>query len=412
MKHLLIPAFVALVCSCFAQTFTPRTAFPGVGRFGAVRFVINDLVYVGLGEAGAGNYPKDFYKYDAGTNQWTQIANFPGAGRETGIAFTVNGKGYVGLGVSFVGATTTIFKDIWRYDPGTNAWTQLGDFDGAGRSNATAFVLNNSAYVGTGTDDQFVFRSDWWKYDPATDNWAIQNNLGNLQPRYGAVAYVIGTKAYLTGGRGSGGVFFSETREFNPSAANNGWVLKTTDADDLRFVSAAAFVLNNKAYLCYGLNANFVTRYDPATNEVTNLGDLLGLGEPLRYAPIAYVTSTGKGYFGLGYASVVGSQASEYRKDFWQFNVVTTATTEPVSKPLAQVQPNFSTGYFRITHTNEAGMLGKLQLSIFDAQGVLVQTLMAPGDGHELDLSNAAPGMYFLHFRAGTTAWVQRIAKQ
>lgn len=411
MKHLLIPAFMALACSCFAQSFTPRTVFPGAGRFGAVRFVINDLVYVGLGEAGAGNYPKDFYKYDAVTNQWTQIANFPGAGREAGIAFTVNGKGYVGLGVSFVGVTTTIFKDIWRYDPVANAWTQLGDFEGLGRSNAAVFVLNGSAYVGLGADDQFAFRSDWWKYNPATDNWAIQNNLDNLQPRYGAVAYVINNKAYLTGGRGNGGVFFSEIQEFNP-AANNGWVLKTTNATNLSFVSAAAFVLNNKAYLCYGLNANFVTRYDPATNEVVNLGDLLGLGEPLRYAPIAYVTSTGKGYFGLGYASVVASQASAYRKDFWQFNLVTTATTEPTSKPLAQVQPNLSNGYFRIIRTNEAGTFEKLNLRIFNAQGVIVQTLPALADDYELDLSSAVPGVYFLHFRAGTSAWVQRIVKQ
>lgn len=411
MKHLLILAFMALACSCPAQTFTPRADFPGQARFGAVQFAINNLLYVGLGEAGAGNYPKDFYRYDAVANQWTPIANFPGAGRETGTAFTVNGKGYVGLGAAFTSTTTTVFKDLWRYDPATNAWTQLGNFDGPARAKAAVFVLNGAAYVGMGSDDAFAFRSDWWKYDPAADQWTVQNNLGNLPPRYGAVAYVVNNKAYLTGGRGNAGAFFSETHEFNPaSSASNGWVLKNTDPVNLHFESAAAFVLNNKAYLCYGLSANFVSSYDPATNTITNLGDLLGLGEPIRYAPVAYATSTGKGYFGLGYASLVSNQSGQYRDDFWQFNPVTTATSEPASPALAQVLPSISNGIFRMVSNPDAATR-KMSLRICNAQGALLKTIGLVEDGDELDLTHLAAGIYFLNFQSAHTFWTQKVVK-
>lgn len=411
MKHFLIPACMALACSCLAQTSTPRADFPGQARFGAVQFAINNLLYVGLGEAGAGTYPQDFYRYDVVTNQWTPIANFPGAGRETAISFALNGKGYVGLGASFTSTATSVFKDLWRYDPVTNAWTQLGNFDGPARSKATVFVLNGAAYVGTGSDDAFGFRSDWWKYDPAADQWTIQNNLGNLPPRYGAVAYVVNNKAYLSGGRGNAGVFFSEIHEFNPaSGAGSGWVLKNTDPVNLRFESAAAFVLNNKAYLCYGLSSNFVSSYDPITNTVTNLGDVFGLGDPIRYAPIAHATSSGKGYFGLGYGSVVSNQQAEYRNDFWQFNPITTATYEPVGSEFVQVNPTISNGRFRVTISPEA-RFPKLSFRLCNAQGTLLETSGVIADGYELDLTYLAAGMYFLKFQAGNEFWTQKIVK-
>lgn len=412
MKSLFTLAFTVMAFSCFAQQFSQRADFPGAGRFGAVRFVINDVIYVGLGEAGAGNYPKDFYKYNAATNQWSAIASFPGAGRETGVAYAVNGKGYVGLGVAFIGVNTTVYKDFWRYDPTTDSWTQLGDFDGLARSKATAFVLNGAAYVGTGVDEQFTLRSDWWKYDPATDNWVVQNNLGNLPPRYGAVAYIINNKAYLTGGAGASGVIYAEIHEFNSAAAASGWVLKTSDTANLSFVSAAVFVLDNKAYLCYGLNANFVTRYDPFTNQISNLGDLLGLEEPLRYAPIAYVTSGGKGYLGLGYASVAANQAQAYRKDFWQFNATLTATTEPSTQPFAQVIPNVGNGLFRVSFSSQAGPLSKPSLSVFNIQGAKIRSLVTVSDQQTIDMGDVPAGLYILQFQMDGAVWTQRIIKQ
>lgn len=408
MKNMLLWALVAFALPCTSQTFTPRADFPGLGRFGAVRFVINDIVYVGLGEAGAGVYPKDFYKFDPSVNQWTPIADFPGAGRETGIAYTANGKGYVGLGISFVGATTNVFSDFWRYDPANNTWTQLGNFEGGARSKAAVFVLNGSAYVGTGINAQFGFLNDWWKYDPATDNWLVQNNLGNLSVRYGCVAFVANNKAYLAGGRGNAGVFFSEIREFNPDQAASGWTLKATDAVNLQFVSAAAFVLNNKAYLCYGLNAGFVTRFDPVTNEISNLGDLLGLGNPIRYAPITYATSGGKGYLGLGYTSFAANQQSAYKKDFWQFNVATTPVKEPQTEAPAKILPTDQRGVFSIALNSSSPAL-PINVQVFDAHGRLLYVSNHITGDQLLDLSQSASGVCFVRLYTQTGFWTQSI---
>ncbi len=199
---------IGFIYSLFFPNIYSSCRFSGFGAFRRGTVCNQRHRVRWLGEAGAGVYPKDFYKFDPALNQWTPIADFPGAGRETGIAYSVNGKGYVGLGVAFENTGTTVFNDFWRYDPTNNTWNQLGNFEGGARSKAAVYVLNGSAYVGTGANDQFVFLSDWWKYDPGTDNWTIQNNLGNLPPRYGAVAVVADNKAYLVGGRGNGGAFF------------------------------------------------------------------------------------------------------------------------------------------------------------------------------------------------------------
>lgn len=409
MKNMFLGALVALSFSCFSQTITPRADFPGSGRFGAVRFVINDMVYVGLGEAGEGVYPKDFYKFDPVSNQWTPIADFPGAGRETGIAYTVNGKGYVGLGISFVGGSTNVFSDLWRYDPVGDTWTQLGNFDGGARSKAAAFVLNGSAYIGTGINAQFGFLNDWWKYDPVADNWIVQNNLDNITYRYGSVAFVANNKAYLAGGRGNAGVFFSEVHEFDPNHASNGWVLKATDAVNLQFVSAAAFVINNNAYLCYGLNANFVTRFDLVTNEINNLGDLLGLGDPVRYAPVAYFTTTGKGYLGLGYTSVVANQASAYKRDFWQFNFATTPVKEPLAEAPAKILPTDQKGIFSILFISNSAPASSINVQVFDALGRMIYTQNHINSDQQIDLNQCAPGTYFVRISSQMGFWTQPV---
>lgn len=395
-----------------SQNFTAETDFPGQGRFGAVRFVIGDKVYVGLGEAGAGNYPKDFYQYDAVSGQWTQIANFPGAGRESGIAYAVNGKGYVGLGAAFTSTSTTVFKDLWRYDPTVNQWTQLGDFDGGARSKAVAFVVGGEAYIGTGSDADFVFTNDFWKFNPAADSWAKQNSLSNLDPRFGSIVTVLDNKAYLCGGRGNNNTLFSQIHVFDPAANPKQWTLKKSDANNLRFVDGAGFVAQGKVYFCYGINVNFVTEYDPVANQVSNLGDLLGLGHPYRYALIAF-NAGNQAFLGLGYTSVVANQASGYQKDLWSLPNATTPIREilPAESGI-ELFPTVGTGVFTL-RLKDLQSEGKFTAQVLDNWGRPVAgPVLIQSNQQELNLGNLPSGLYFVQVYSGKWSWTHQVIRQ
>lgn len=385
---ILLSFLIAPAIGIVAQTFEQKADFPGGGRFGAVRFVIDDEVYVGLGEAGAGNYPIDFYRYDGSSGQWTPIADFPGGGREFGIGYANNGKGYVGLGSSFIGANTTVFEDFWQYDPQTNSWTQLGNFDGGKRAKAIAFSVGGSAYIGTGITDQFEDTNDFWKYDPANDSWILQPDMSNFPARFGATFAVLNDKAYMGGGAEVGPVKFSDLWVFDPANASQGWMpLQDDPSQLLAFESGAGFGLGDKVYFGYGLSKNYVVEFDLLANSATDLGDLLGVGDPLRYGPIGFAMD-GKGYIGLGYTNVAFNQASEYENDLWEMSVPSSVES-PEKASNSLIFPNPAKGVFQVKST------GKF-LSVYDLHGRAVVPVQPLAETGSVDLSHCPAGVYLV----------------
>src|SRR5881392_3149286 len=78
-------------------------------------------------------------------DKWTQKANFPGGfGRYGSIGFSIDDKGYMGTGYDFYLGHQ---KDLWEYDPVTDAWTQKADLGGVGRESAVGFAINGKGYI-------------------------------------------------------------------------------------------------------------------------------------------------------------------------------------------------------------------------------------------------------------------------
>src|SRR2546429_791079 len=110
----------------------------------------------------------------------------------------------MGLGYSCVGGGTctyTFYKDLWRLDPTTTLWTQMADFPGTARANAVSFVIGDKAYVTGGSSaNQF----DTWQYNSSNNTWTQKADFaGSCNAR--AVAFSIGTKGYVGLGRGLNG---------------------------------------------------------------------------------------------------------------------------------------------------------------------------------------------------------------
>jgi len=177
--------------------------YPGRQRSDAVCFVIGSKAYVGTG---SGRGPtSDWYVFDPDKDKikdpqdpgWQKIpspSDFSGELKRTGaIAFSINGRGYFGLGMDDKGI---FYNDFWQFTPSPNpedpmggSWQRLPNFPGLPRANASAFVIDNQGYVGTGdnftpiTPGDFiniesdppnytgVMFSDVYRYDPFNNRW-------------------------------------------------------------------------------------------------------------------------------------------------------------------------------------------------------------------------------------------------
>lgn len=255
-----------------------KSDFDGVARSEAVSFVVADKAYIGMGYDGTSRL-KDLWQYDAVKNFWQQRADLPGAPRNSAVAFAAGGKGYVGTG--FDGANK--LKDMWQYDPASNSWLKKNDFGGSARYDAVAFSILDKGYISTGFDGNYL--KDFWQYDPETDTWTQTPGFGGSK-RMAAIAFVHNNKGYICTGIDNGAVV-SDLWEFDPSTAAWSEKRKITNVSDDSYddaysivrSNAVAFVIGDKAYITGGENGallNTTWEYDFANDLWTNKTDFEG----------------------------------------------------------------------------------------------------------------------------------------
>lgn len=151
---------------------------------------------------------ENVYQFDLANKTWIKKATLPWVPliRARAVSFTIGGKIYVGLGEggSF-DAGIVEFKDVWEYDPQRDLWTKKGDFPGAPRSYATAFVVNDKAYVFGGTilEDGYIVgntTNELWEYEPLSDQWRKINYQNGPEPLFSANSFAFDHKGYIVGG--------------------------------------------------------------------------------------------------------------------------------------------------------------------------------------------------------------------
>ncbi len=279
MKHIkitgafLLLASLLIISSCTPTededttygNWTKKTPFKGVKRSGAFSFTIGTTVFVGLGFDGD-DYLSDMYVYDISKGYWETKKTFPGTLRERAVAFSINGKGYVGLGYNR-DLDKEELGDFWEYDPATNEWTSIGDFEGTARYNAIGFSIGSKGYVGTGYDGDNT-NSDFWEFDPTADagnQWKEIVSYPGEKIESG-LAFVINSKAYIGTGKENGS-FSLDFWEFTPGSdtATPTWIKRTPDSDAsdydefklamFRF-DAVAVTVGTTAYIIGGVSSS------------------------------------------------------------------------------------------------------------------------------------------------------------
>jgi N-acetylneuraminic acid mutarotase len=182
------------------NTWEQKADFPGSGGSGiyfATAFTADGKGYVCGGKSGPNDYSNELWEYKPSIDQWTQRANFPGGVRYQLSSFTIYNKCYVGLGVN----QDVFKKDFYMYNPGSNEWSQIEDFPSE-RGSASSFSINNRGYICLGTNGGLL--GDLIQYNPDSNEWAIKCSYSGSE-RKSAVSFVINNSAYVGTGKGYSG---------------------------------------------------------------------------------------------------------------------------------------------------------------------------------------------------------------
>ncbi|MEO8415509.1 MAG: kelch repeat-containing protein [Ginsengibacter sp.] len=201
---------------------------------------------------------------------WVSKSGFDGVARSEAVSFVINDTAYIGTGYD----GTSRLNDLWKYDAVKNFWEQKADLPGAARNSAIAFVASGKGYVGTGFDGLNKLK-DMWQYDPAANSWIQKNDFAG-SARYDAVSFAILDKGYIS--TGFDGNYLKDFWEYDPST--DAWTLDPGFGGSKR-MAAVAFVYNNKGYICTGTNngtaVNDFWSYDPSTSAWTELRQITNI---------------------------------------------------------------------------------------------------------------------------------------
>jgi len=166
--------------------------------------VSGERIYVGAGGGFSGNL-NDWWSYGIATDAWTQLAPVNGPVRHHPFQFRASDstgaeRPFVlfGHGDNLNGAYQ-IFDTTHRYDPDTDAWTQMAQLPAQGRVAGTQFSHAGSGYVlsGEGEDHRSMEHGEFWRYTRGA--WTeLPPHPG--RSRWAPSSFVLGGYAYLLNG--------------------------------------------------------------------------------------------------------------------------------------------------------------------------------------------------------------------
>lgn len=302
MKKLVFAfTFVFLAGFAFSQTqnfWTKRADYPGLKRTRAVAFTVDDYAYVGTGVDTAEAVRNDFWKYDPIMDSWSQVADMPGTARRNAVAFSIGSYGYVGTGMSHnESAFGSTLSDFWKYNPALNNWSSISSYPGGfggGIYFATGFSIGNKGYVCGGKMGPNNYTSQLWEYNPTTDQWTQKTSFpGGV--RYQLCSFTINNSAFVGLGTDND-MFRDDIWEYKPS--NDQWIQRA-DLPASERSGAATFTIDQRGYVCMGNNGGLLDdlwEYNPYEDHWEVRDNYSG---SRRKWAVGF-DLLGKGYVGLG----------------------------------------------------------------------------------------------------------------
>ena len=310
-RLLLIITTVFVYIDSHAQNYTwkQKATLPGLSRWGAYKFVIGNLGYIGGGYNNSSL--NDFWQYNPSNNVWTQMSNCPIATRTAG-SFSIAGYGYVVGGIVSPGSNIT--NNMYQYNPSNNTWLQKASYPGIPIFGAASFALAGKGYYGVGNAGIATgpYYNDFYEYDPVSDAWTQRAQFPGAG-RYGVHGVATSNYGYVGFGLDENtGLFYKDWYQYNP--VTNMWIQK----QDYPYIlsNPSSFYINNKIYLGTGHIStsvyDFIYSYDETANTWTPEPTFIGSG---RWCAFGFAINN-IGYLGTG-TDLGGTNTYD---DFYEFS--------------------------------------------------------------------------------------------
>ena len=227
------------------------------------------------------------WEFDPETQIWTFLKNFEGPGRSLAIGDAFDGKYYFGFGF---GANEDL-SDLWVFDAADLSFTQLPSCPCIGRGHPALIAHNDKIYMGSGSSADGDL-NDWWEYDMITQVWVEKQRIPG-EVRHHPFFFGSGDKVYVGGGH-------VESWHSYDMIANE-W----SAIDDLPQgrVAGTQIDYNGQGFLIGGdteshgdlpIEESFM-RYDPLSQEWEYLPSL---PEGSRWAPSSFIVNDELYFFG------------------------------------------------------------------------------------------------------------------
>jgi N-acetylneuraminic acid mutarotase len=206
---------------------------------------IADQIYLFAGQWSSTMAFKDVWAYNPNLQQWTQKTCNPSGERYGHRACVYDGKmvaygGYKPAGSaasaerSAYGATQdTVLADLWRYDPATDAWTEITPAGGIippGRAFCALTTYGNKMWI-SGGQDAAGDRNDTWEFNFDTLQWTrLADGPTQSFARAATITDTHGAEIVLMYGGERAGTAINETWLYSPDTDSIGPVIKANGA--------------------------------------------------------------------------------------------------------------------------------------------------------------------------------------
>jgi hypothetical protein len=243
------------------------------------------------------------------SQSWVNRPNLPSTARTAVGSFAIGSKGY------YIGGETSSginLVDNWEYDTSSNTWSEKTNYPGTGTQKGVAFSINGLGYYGLGTAGGQLY-----SYNPQNDTWTQKTTCNIPSINFWSTTYfVIGTKTYFLD---------SNNKFFYYDSLSDSWTI-LSDFTGVKRTTAVGFSINDKGYICTGINAtssgniflNDLWEYNPESDTWIQKTALPSDG---RYASFGFSFNK-KGYV-LGGETNTGVVTNQ----FWEYNPINDSWT-------------------------------------------------------------------------------------
>jgi len=187
-----------------------NSTFPKWGTENATVFVANNKAYVLTTSY-------EFFEYDPAQDLWTELGNFPGETRKFAASFSIGSEGYVATGYDDGGLGS--LGDCWKYNATNDNWTKQDTFPGNPRNQAVGFELDGYGVL-VGGAGSIAADNEVWVYDKHQDSWNRATNDYSESGIAGGVGFVINNTAYVGTGWVPDGFLGVESNKFHKLTIN------------------------------------------------------------------------------------------------------------------------------------------------------------------------------------------------